>query len=336
MPTRPGKALRQWLVAVVVAALAFLVLARFTSLDALAGAWARFDLSLFVVAAALFFLNIAARAWRLRALTADGGNAPALDWLRLAAMHQVIFALLPSGSGDFGYPLLAARLVGTKTATALRTLLIYRFQDLMALLGIAGGGLCLFAGQRAVTPAVAIIVVVAGAGLLAAPDVARLGMKLLGRALAAMTFKNRIIAQWRSRALDYVGLLEGRGSLAIRIHTAISCLVSWCAAMASLWTLFAMTGIRLDMAEIMLVIAGLNLVGALATFTIAGLGVSEGGLAVLLAFLGHAADSAAIALTVRPLALINSLVVCGVVEVVVRFRRRATRPTAGTTQVRER
>jgi len=206
----------------------------------------------------------------------------------------------------------------------------------MTLLGLAGAGLYLVAGQRAVTPGVAIIVVVAGTGLFAAPDVARLGMKLLGRALSAMTFENRIIAQWRIKALDCVGLLEGRGSPAARVQTAIGCLVSWCAAMASLWTLFAMTGIRLELGEIMLVIAGLNLVGALATFTVAGLGVSEGGLAVLLALLGHAADSAAVALTVRPLALINSLLVCGVVELVVRVRRRATRPTAGTTQVRER
>jgi len=323
----------------VIAAGALLALAHFADFKTLAAAWARFDPSLFALAAALYLSNIGVRAWRLRALTLEDGDRPFLAWLRLAATHQVVFTLLPSGTGDFGYPLLAARIVGTKTAPALRVLLVYRFQDLMALLAIAVGGFLLFGNQPVAAPALAIMVLVACTGLFAAADLARLGMLILGRILGAIDFGERISERRRNTALDYLRLLGVRFSPAVRIGTAVGCLVSWGAATASLWLLFAMTGIRLGIGEIMLVIAGMNLVGALATFTVAGLGVSEGGLAVLLALLGHAGgDSAAIALTVRPLALANSLVVCGVVEMIVRLlhvRRRVTKPTGETTGARE-
>jgi uncharacterized membrane protein YbhN (UPF0104 family) len=100
-----------------------------------------------------------------------------------------------------------------------------------------------------------------------------------------------------------------------------------------------MAGMSLGPGEVMVVIAGMNLIGALATFTIAGIGVSEGGLALLLTMLGHPTSvSAAIALAVRPLALASSVAVCGLVEAAVRLcrlKRGATRPISETTEALE-
>lgn len=330
----------RWALATAAAAAALLILGRFADLNALADAWKRFDPILFALAAALFLANIAARGWRLRTLSAADPDESPARWLRLAALHQAVFTLLPSGTGDLGYPMLAARITGTDPARALRALFIYRLQDLMALIAVGSCGLLLLGAPLANGPLiVALAALAAGAGLLAAPDLARFGLILLGQLLGATRFGHGAIDRWRASALAHVRLLTDGIPVGVRVRSAVATLMSWCAATASLWTLFYMTRMPLGVGEIMLIMAGINLVGALATFTVAGLGVSEGGLAVLLVLLGHpAGEAAAIALTVRPLALVNSLAVCGIAEAIVRFgpfRSVANRKAGETTGARD-
>lgn len=311
------------MLATAAAALGLLVLIRFVDAEALVAAWRGFDPLLFAVAGALYVVSISARGWRLRMLSTGEAWGPLWVWLRLAAVHQALFTIMPSGTGDLGYPMLAGRLAGTPGATAVRVLFIYRFQDLMALSAFAGCGLYLLGGDLAGGTPVALAALAATAGLVAAPDLARLALLAFGRLLADMPpGGDTLIERSRRAAGEWLLLLDARVSWSVRWRTAAACLAAWCAATLSLWVLFAMSGKQLEAGEIMLLIAGMNLVGALATFTVAGLGVSEGGLAVLLALLGHGAgESAAISLTVRPLALISSLAASGVVEACARFAR---------------
>lgn len=293
-------------------------------LNALAMAWAQITLWPFALAAGLFFVNLAAQAWRLRTLSADAGTGPLSAWLRLAAAHQAIFTLLPSGAGDLGYPLLAGRYVGMKIGPSLRVLLIYRLQDLTALLAFAAGGLLLNDRDLLEAPRAAVVALAAIGGLLVATDVARLATVVAGRVIATTgsVSSRPTFARLQRACSEAIEAFAAPLPLAARLASSASCLIAWSAVTASLWVLFAMVGIRLGLGEVMLVIGGLNLVGALASFTVGGLGVSEGGLAMVLVSLGYpATEAATVALVVRPLVLINVLVVCALVEGCFRLRR---------------
>ncbi len=109
----------------------------------------------------------------------------------------------------------------------------------------------------------------------------------------------------------------------LRIHGAVTALLSWSFAAMSIWSFFAMIQVDLSIAETFLVITGMNLVGAVAVFTVAGLGVGESGLAAILLALGFSASNAvATALTVRPAALASVLIGGGLIECTYRLVRR--------------
>ncbi len=66
---------------------------------------------------------------------------------------------------------------------------------------------------------------------------------------------------------------------------------------------------------LLLVVVGMNLIGAVAAFTIAGIGVGEGGMAAILVALGFGApESIAMALIVRPATVLMVLVSGGFLE----------------------
>lgn len=335
----PGAALRRCAMAAALAAILIIALVAIADLADLKATWTHFSVGPFVLAVLLSFLSLGARAWRLAILTTGASRVPSATWLRLAAAHQALFMVMPSGSGDFGYPILAARFTGTAVAPALRVLILYRLQDLLALALLAGAGLLLMSGDRSQSFVAVVAVTIAFAALLGTNDLARLAGKATARVVALVPAGYGTSTRWRDRLLGYVRVPDAAPPLAVRCLAAFSCLAAWCLATASLWVLFAMTGLQLDLAEIVLVIAGLNLVGALAAFSIAGLGISEGGLAAILVLIGlplHAALS--VALVVRPLAMIGSLVACGIAELVFRatgFTGAATNPTVEIGQDRE-
>lgn len=328
-----GPSWRRWLLAFVLSALALVILLRVADLDALAAAWAQIAWWPFLLVGALFFVNLAAQAWRLRILAGKTGAGPYAAWLRLAAMHQLLFALLPSGAGDLGYPILASRYVGMKVGPALRVVMVYRLQDLTALLAFAAGGLLLNERTLLATPVAVGVAVAAMAGLLVAIDIARFAALLAGAALAAAgksISRRPWLARLHQACSEAIEAFSAPLPFTARLVTSACCLFAWCAVTASVWVLFAMIDIRLGLGEAMLVIGGLNLVGALASFTVAGLGVTEGGLAIVLVALGYStAGAATAALIVRPLVLLNVLGVCALVEAVLRLfvsRSAATMP----------
>ncbi len=276
-----------------------------------------------LLALGLCLCSIVVRGWRLKVLglTADGRGS-VLDAVRLSALHQVLFTLLPSGSGDAGFPLLAKRLNAGTTQAATRALIVFRIQDLWALAALAGIGLFLWSGGPQLSSILLPLgVLLALAGLYWAPSLTlSVGHFLLAFApnLGAERpsgWREQTIAWLRSLAAEFGRPLTPRQCA----HGAWLTLLSWCFAAGSIWSLFGMIGQDLRVGEVLIIIAGLNLVGAVAVFTVAGLGAAELGLAAILMLLGaDLASSATSALVVRISALGVVLLSCGLIEAGIR------------------
>ena len=263
--------------------------------------WARLSPEYAVLGMALFLGNLILRGLRLRRLAmAAGDSAGRFAWIRLCALHQILFSVLPSASADIGFPHLAARLLGCPAVTAARVLLVYRLQDLWTLL-------ILFA-------------MTAAALLVWANDLTR----FLGAGLLQLIAPSGAAWEFLARPLRRLATeLDRPVCWTLRIHGAATALLSWSLAALSIWSFFAMIQVDLGLSETLLVITGMNLVGAVAVFTVAGLGVAEGGLAAILLALGFGASNAvAAALTVRPAALASVVIGGGLIECSYRLFRR--------------
>jgi uncharacterized protein (TIRG00374 family) len=298
--------------------------------SALSRAWETLSPEMFVAASAMFFANLAIRAVRLILLSSDRGSfAGFLPWLRLSVVHQAAFMVLPSGFGDLGFPMLAKRIVGVAGTRAARTVLIYRLQDAWVLLMIGILGVTLMSVQIDRQPVLVVaIVLLTGAGLVWSADLARWAAIAIARMLSCLVLvlKNQRFARIYQSLTDFAESVAQPIATRHRLLTALAAVGCWSAAAASAWVIFDMIGTGLEPVEILVIVAGLNLAGAFASFTIAGFGISEGGLAGALLLLGYgAAEAVAIALVARPLLLINALFVCGVVECAVRLVRWRTR-----------
>ena len=308
------------------------LLARNLDGAAFAGNWSRIAPGYALLAVALYLGNLIVRSLRLRRLGAASGAGPAWPpWIRLAALHQLLFSVLPSGLADIGFPVLASRVTGCNPSVGARLLFTYRIQDLWALAMFGGVGLVFRVADWAVDPVVlGFGLMTAAACLIWSNDLTRAlgagvlavvehgpGQRIAARSLRRLAEELRRPASWR-----------------LRLHGAWATLAGWALAAASLWSLFMMIELRLGVAEVLLIIAGMNLVGTVAAFTVAGLGVSEVGLAAILLALGFGAPEAlVVALIVRPAALGRVVISCGLIECGFRLCRRfrsATRPTGET------
>lgn len=295
--------------------------------------WAQIAPGYALAALFCYLGNLAARGLRLRRLArAAGDTAGSFAWIRLCALHQTLFTVLPSGSADIGFPLLASRTLGCPPLAAARLLLVYRLQDLWMLLillvvGLAGLG----TGDEAGYVLLGLAGALALALLIWAGDLTRILGILLLRAIEP----RGPAWHWMARPLRRLASeLDRPTGWDLRLHGAVTTLGSWSLAALSIWALFAMIGLRLDASEVLLVIAGMNLVGAISVFTVAGLGVGEGGLAAILLALGFDSGTAvASALTVRPAALASVLAGGALIELAYRVVRRVrawTRQSGGT------
>jgi uncharacterized membrane protein YbhN (UPF0104 family) len=333
-----GRRLTRVLVAAAVSALSLALLIGLVDRASLGAAVGKLSPSAIGLASALFLLSLALRGYWLR-LLAPGGDArlPLAHWVRLAVAHQSAFMLLPSGAGDLGFPLLAGRITGVGFAAAVRMILCYRLQDLLvlAMLGIAA--LALIGFDAGASPVILGVPLLAVPALVWSSDLARLGAFAVAQLLRSAT---RVLHGERfgrvvAAADRMAGELTAATDAGRRFKAALACTGAWAATCAYVWVLFAMVGVELSAAEVVVVVAGLNLAGALASFSIAGIGVSEGGLAAVLVLLGFATQEAlSTALVVRPIILLNALLVCGLAEggfrLVTLVTTAPTRPTVGT------
>ncbi len=217
-------------------------------------------------------------------------------WLRLAARHQAVFSVFPGGFGDLGFPYLAHRIAGIEAPVAVRIIAQVRLRDMVfvALLGL--GGLASVGRSADYAPLAGVIAVIL---LWFVEDLARLALRLIGfvmpksrwTALFADASENRATTSWERLW-----------------RTALTALV-WSGTLAAVIAGFAVIGIPINLGQAMLIVAAVNLAGAIA-FSIAGLGVSEVGAAAALVLSGFAPERAAgIALVVRPLLLVAIVLV---------------------------
>lgn len=323
--TRDRRRATRIALAVVVSAATMALLLGFTDAAALGAAWQKVQPLPFALAALLFIVNLAIRAYRLALMAPAGAAAvPAARWVRLAAAHQAAFMLLPSGAGDAGFPVLATRLTGIGLFDSLRMLLMYRLQDLWVIAQFAGIGLLLVLAQDALPGWLAYaMAALAAASLLWNAGLARATARIAGLVLRRLLLLVRRFPRAAAAGMRFADELRLSTDGRHGVRASIAVAASWVAAAAGLWVVFAMCGIPLGTGETLLVLAGLNLVGALACFSIAGFGIGEGGLAGILMLLGYEpGDAIALALLARPALLINAMFACLLVEAGYRLARR--------------
>jgi uncharacterized membrane protein YbhN (UPF0104 family) len=251
------------------------------------------------VAAYIAVLVLRGAQLRLLALPTGAGLG---RWVALAGRHQLVFILSPSGAGDLAFPLLAGRMVGLGVGPAAALIAEARLRDICAVLGLGCAGL-------------------AGTGHL--PVLAGAGTVLCFAALyfsdVTVVLAGRLLRRIRKT------LPPEQGAAPNRPPAALLTLLLWLTASGGIMAGFAAAGHPLGPFEAWVMMAGLNVAGALA-LSLAGLGVAEAGAAGVLVFLGMPlAEAAAVAIVARPLLLLSNAAASGLIEAAARLTGPAPR-----------
>ncbi|RKT35263.1 uncharacterized membrane protein YbhN (UPF0104 family) [Roseovarius halotolerans] len=259
---------------------------------------------LLIPAVLAYSLVLICRAKIFRLLSSIGTQHPFSTWLSLSARHQLVFIISPSGAGDLAFPVLARKMIGLETLPAARLIAEARLRDVLAVLGIGCAG-------------------IAGTGHFPVP--ALVGMVLCFAALfwsdLSIRAANVLVRRFkrmraRAQAMHPPTEPETFASLSQRMHIFGLTLSLWVFACTGILAGFHAAGYPMSVAESFVMLAGLNVAGALA-FSIAGFGVAEAGAAGVLVFLGTPLSVAAgIAIIARPLLLLSNCVASAVLELV--------------------
>jgi uncharacterized membrane protein YbhN (UPF0104 family) len=237
-----------------------------------------------------------------RHLTKERGNAGLVTWIALAARHQFIFIVSPSGSGDLAFPVLANRMLGIGLGSATGLIAGTRLRDICAVFGLG----CIGLSGVGFFPIMAVELAV-----------------LFGLALyfsdVTISYAGRLVATLRgSQPPDAAEVKPSR------LPAAALTLLVWLVASGGVASGFAAAGHPLTIYETWVMLAGLNLAGAIAV-SVAGLGIAEAGATGVLVFLGMPlAQAAAIAVVARPLLLLSNTGASALIEVVTRAMGRST------------
>ncbi|MBU2888813.1 lysylphosphatidylglycerol synthase domain-containing protein [Celeribacter halophilus] len=231
---------------------------------------------------------------------AGSGESGLRRWVKLAGRHQFVFILAPSGVGDLVFPLLAGRMVGLAVAPAVTLIAVARLRDVCAVLGLGCAGL-------AATGHMPLLCGAAAIACFAALYFIDITLSLAGRLIH------------RLRNLPETDI----ATPANRAPAAALTLALWLAASLGVAAGFAAAGRPLSLFEAWVMLAGLNVAGALA-LSLAGLGVAEAGAAGVLVFLGlPLTEAVANALVARPILLLCNVAASGLVEGFSRITRMA-------------
>lgn len=231
------------------------------------------------------------RALALKAVAPPEWTTATADWLKLTVRHQLIFVMAPSGSGDLAFPVLAKRYADLAAPEAVRMLALTRLRDVLVVCAIGAAGLLMYG----VSPVLGGAVVALGAIAVLATERIAAMMFRAGARLWGETAIGRFL-----RACTEAPAPEFGGAL---LRSALIVL-AWICVGASVYAAFSAVGRPLSLAEVCLVVAALNVVGALA-ISIGGLGVSEAGATGVLMMVGETvAGAAGIAVIARPLLLV--------------------------------
>lgn len=226
-------------------------------------------------------------------------------WVLLAARHQFVFIVSPSGTGDIAFPVLAERMVGLGKGAGTKVIAETRIRDIAVVLGLGCIGLAL-TGHAPVW--VGLGAVLAAAGVIWSDA----SIQLFGALLSKLRPKRAAFAP------------RTKVSVPNRLIAALLSLTLWLVATGGIMGGFAAAGAPLSAAEALVMLAGLNVAGAFA-MSVAGLGVAEVGAAGVLTFLGVPLSAAAgIALVARPILLGSNAAASGVIEALAWLTRRAS------------
>lgn len=223
-------------------------------------------------------------------------------WCRLAALHQLIFIVAPSGSGDLTYPALAKRFVGADLSNATGTIVLSRVRDLFTVLGLGALG---FLGAG-IQPVLAVLIALIAFASLIFTEVA---IRFLARGVGSVLAKRPAAQEKLNKLLDAAAVQDDHKALRNLITLAI-----WLCAGAGVWFGFAAAGQMLSIYECWIIVLFLNVVGALA-ISIAGLGFAEAGAAGALMLLGASGvEAAAVAVVARPTMLVALIIAALLLE----------------------
>ncbi|MBS7670772.1 lysylphosphatidylglycerol synthase domain-containing protein [Croceicoccus gelatinilyticus] len=250
----------------------------------------------FSLVVGLHILALLMRGWLMSQLShkQNEGFAGTIAWVHLAARHQFIFTVLPTGLGDLLFPALAKRLVGRTTANAFSVIAQVRSRDLVMLITLALGGGLIIAGNKWVAAAFGIPAL---AVLFYSDKVFRLSLRIVRRPLP-----HGKLADF----LEAVALSDPPKPFA-RLKLTLASILDWIFVTCSVVAAFDAIGQPVSVGVAMLFLAGINFFGALA-ISIGGLGISEtGGAAALVLADRSVKNASALSLLTRPLLLVSML-----------------------------
>ncbi len=263
----------------------------------------------------VYVVMLALRALNLRLIcNATEGFSNFKNWCRLAAYHQLVFIVAPSGSGDIAFPALAKKLVGVDLSNAVGTIVLSRLRDIFAILGLGAVGL---ASIRVQPELAAILAILAFASLIWTELAIRSILSFLSLILpegagAQGWFKNlREASQFRSTN---------------RMLRSVLTLSIWLCAGVGVWLGFSAAGHQLSLFECWIMVFFLNLAGALAV-SVAGIGFVEAGAVGALMMFGETGrDAAAVAVVARPTMLLALIIAAFFLERAHQFPRFSRPP----------
>ena len=249
----------------------------------------------------------AVRLWMLLRITQ---SVSMIACLRLTLIHQAVFVIAPSGSGDLAFPILGKMIAKSNIKEAISVLISLRLQDLSILIGIAGFSCFYIFGLN--SPAYDIVLAICWltVGFMLTLYATKLNNRI-GRLLNFIKRKfdnlRKVTSKKDTHETVQVETTLPRSEIYI---SAAMTLLSWVLTGVMVWSLFMGFNFELSWQMVFYIVAGLNLVGALAVTTIGGLGVTELGLAGLLITLSVPSSIAVpIAMVARPTLLVTTVTI---------------------------
>lgn len=256
-----------------------------------------------------YMVMVIGRGLLMRVLAPAEMRCATVSWMLLAARHQMIFSIFPSGLGDVSFPFLARRYVSLSTGHAVRTMMLVRLRDIITLGTITACGALLMISRGEVAFFIALLGVPV---LWFADDIAA----IVARILAGFLWRGRV-HKWVITFADYEVTTARQ-----RIISAGLSILIWSASIGAVLAAFQAISDPLSLGEALIFIAMVNAAGFVA-ISIAGLGVSEVGATGALIMAGRSLNvAAATALIVRPVLLLAMLASCLCIDAIIGIVRR--------------
>ena len=295
-----------WLISLAVSAGTIAILVKITDINLITERLQNanlFFIGLFIIMDFCVGFCRAVRLWFLLRITQ---TTSMISCLRLTLIHQAVFVIAPSGSGDLAFPVLGKMITKSSIKEAISVLISLRLQDLSILIGIAGFA-CFYIFDL-IPPKNDLILAIIWLtiGFILTLYATKLN-KQIGR-LLNFTKKKFDILRKEAPAKGETVHVDATLSLNEIYLSAAITLLSWVLTGVMVWSLFMGFNFELSWQMVFYIVAGLNLVGALAITTIGGLGITELGLAGLLITLSVPSSIAVpIAMVARPTLLVTTV-----------------------------